>query len=230
MDALPRFEQVLDLGRKLVDELGMEPSVDTLGRWMAHYIAELIDAAANARPHERAAAQKRCFDAILELWSHRAVLANGKRPFEDLEPIIQALESLDPDDENPRFFRSLRGKIVETNENPPTRSLLEFVRNLDSTARILIGHALAEAGGTATDKSKEWVALANEAGVDPGFVDVVVRFVSSEGDSKLQPDPGKRERELLQNRITRLENFTKMATLVSEDLKMRLERSPLSGE
>ena len=46
----------------------------------------------------------------------------------------------------------------------------------------------------------------------------------------LQPDPGKRERELLQNRITQLENFIKMATLVCEDLKMRLETSPSPHE
>ena len=214
------------MGRRLVDELGTEPPVDTLGRWMAHYIAELIDAVANGPPHERSASQRRCFDAILELWSHRAVLPNGKRPFEDLEPIIRALESLDPDNESPRFFRSLRGEIVEASENPPTRSLLEFVRNIDSVARFLIGHALADAAQSATDKSKEWVALAGEAGIDPGFVDVVVHLVSSEGDS----DSGQSERELLQNRISRLEDFMKMAALVSKDLNARLEASPSPGE
>ena len=42
----------------------------------------------------------------------------------------------------------------------------------------------------------------------------------------MKPDPRKRERELLQARIERLETFTKMATLVSDDLKMRLETLP----
>ena len=218
------------MGRRLVDELDTEPPVDTLGCWMAHYIAELIDAVANGPRHERVACQKRCFGAILELWSHRAVLPNGKRPFEDLEPIVRAIESLDPDDERPRFFRSLRGKVVEASENPPTQSLLEFVRNIDSVARFLIGHALADAAQTATDKSKEWVRLAGEAGIDPGFVDVVVHLVSSEGDSELQPDPSRSEREMLQNRISQLENFMEMASLVSKDLKARLETSPWLDE
>ena len=35
-----RSDSVLALGKKLVDELGLDQSVDTLGRWMAHYIAE----------------------------------------------------------------------------------------------------------------------------------------------------------------------------------------------
>ena len=226
MDALPRFEQVLALGRKLVDELGIEPSVDTLSRWMAHYIAELIDAAANAPPKEHATSQRRCVDAILELWSHRAELPNGKRPFENLEPIIRVLESLDPDNETAWFFRSVRGSIVKADEDPRTQSMLDFVDNLDSTARILIGQALADAARSATDKSKEWVALAKEAGTDLGDVDIVIRFVSSEAESEMQPDPSECERELLQNRIERLETFTNMASTVCDGLKTRLETLP----
>ena len=102
----------------------------------------------------------------MELWSHRAELPNGKRPFENLEPILRVLESLDPEDETPRFFRSIRSTIVESNENSQTQSLLEFVRNLDLTARILIGYHLVEAARSATDKSKEWVVLAKKAGID----------------------------------------------------------------
>jgi hypothetical protein len=225
-EALPRFEQVLALGRKLVDELGTEPSVDTLGRWMAHYVAELIDAASNASAEERADAQRKCFNAILALWSHRAELPRGKRPFENLEPIVRAIESLDPDDDTPHFFRSVRGAIVEQNEEAQTRSLLEFVRNLDSTAKILIGHALAEAARSAVDRGKEWIALAEEAGVDPGVHAIVIRFVSNKADIEKKPDPSELERELLRERIKRLEAFTKMATLVSDDLKKRLAALP----
>lgn len=226
MEALPRFEHVLALGRKLVDELGMEPSVDTLGRWMAHYIAELIDAAINAPAEERTAAQKRCFDAILELWSHRSALPNGKRPFEDLEPIMRAVESLDPDDETPRFFRTVRGGIAEENEESQTQPLLEYVSNLDSTAKILIGYALAEAASSAADKSKEWVALAENAGVELGAHGIVIRLVASKADIEKKPDPNERERELFQDRIKQLEAFTQVAELVCEDIKRRLEALP----
>lgn len=225
-DALSRFEQVLALGRKIVDELGMEPSVDTLGRWMAHYIAELIDAAENAPPNELAASQEKCFDAIFELWGHRAELPNGKRPFEDLEPIIRALESLDPDDETPRYFRSVSSGIVATDEDPQTQSLLENVSNIDSTARILIGYALGQAAHSTTNKSKEWVALAKEARIDPGVADIVIQFVSSGSDGETKNDPSKYERERLQKRIKQLEAFTEMAAHVSADLKERLKALP----
>jgi hypothetical protein len=227
MEALPRFEQILALGRKLVDELDMETSVDTLGRWMAHYVAELMDAAENAPSQERVVAQKRCSDAILELWSHRAELPDGKRPFENLEPIIRAVESLDPDDKIPRYFRIVRGGIVEEDEESKTKSLLEFVSNLDSTARTLIGYTLVEAARSAADKSKEWVTLAEDAGAElRGAHSIVLRFVSGETDSEKKPDPNKLEREMLQDHINRLETFTKVAVRSCENLKERLDALP----
>jgi hypothetical protein len=107
-DESARSDGILELGRKLVHELRLEPSVDTLGRWMAHYIADLITKAERATGDERRSVEEECFRAILALWQHRAELPNGKRPFEHLEPIVRAIESLDPDDDTPRYFRSAR--------------------------------------------------------------------------------------------------------------------------
>lgn len=53
-------DSVLDLGRKLVQELDLDPGVDTLGRWMAHYVAELIHYADNATPDGREQARSAC--------------------------------------------------------------------------------------------------------------------------------------------------------------------------
>src|SRR6266436_3211912 len=88
-DDSARSHDILTLGCKLVEELGLEPSVDTLGRWMAHHIADLMLEAKSATGKEKELAEKNCFEAILALWKHRAELPNGKRPFEDLEPVIR---------------------------------------------------------------------------------------------------------------------------------------------
>src|ERR1700730_6997440 len=93
MEASQRSEKILALGRMLVEELGLEPSVDTLGRWMAHHIAELMDRVKMATGEECIRAENRCFEAILNLWKHRSQLPNGKRPFADLEAIIRAVQS-----------------------------------------------------------------------------------------------------------------------------------------
>src|SRR5262249_1554821 len=93
----PRSEKVLELGKELVDELGLNKSNDTLARWMAHYVAELMHGVESAQGEDRLAKMRVCGDAILNLWRHRHELPSGKRPFEEMEPILRALESLDPD-------------------------------------------------------------------------------------------------------------------------------------
>ena len=205
MDALPRCEQVVALGRKLVDQLGAEPPVDTLSRWMAHYVAELIDAASNAAPEERAAAERKCFETILELWGYRAELPDGRRPLENLEPIVRALESLDPDNEMPRFFRSVRRSIDKTEE------------------RILIGYTLADAARSALDKSKDWVAAAEKAGTGPGFVHVLTSFVAGGRDGDGRSDGKELERKRLSDQLERLEAFTNAAALLADDVRARLD-------
>ena len=220
---MPRCERVLALGRKLVDELGAEPPVNTLSRWMAHYVAELIHAASNAAPEERAAAERKCFETILELWGYRAELPDGKRPFENLEPIVRALESLDPDNEMPRFFRSVRGTIDRAEESSHTRSLLDFVDSIESTARSLIGYTLADAARSALDESKEWVAAAEKAETGPGFVRILTSFVAGGRDGDERSDGSELERKRLGDQLECLDAFTNAAALLADDVSARLD-------
>jgi len=41
-------KELITLGKRLVKQLGLTHSNDTLARWMAHYIAELIYKAENS--------------------------------------------------------------------------------------------------------------------------------------------------------------------------------------
>jgi hypothetical protein len=228
MAASPRSDEVLALGRKLVEELGLEPSVDTLGRWMAHYIAELMVGASSASSENRLAAQERCFEAILALWKHRTQLPNGRRPFEDLEPIMRAIESLDPDSPVPRYFRPVSEAGTEDEEGTAARDLIEFAVDLDATARSLIGYALAEAADAVMDEAKDWVRLAQAAGFDPGVHSIVVRYISEVAD--VGADASDRERERFQRRIDQLEAFSEAATLALKDLRERLDALPKAVE
>lgn len=211
------------LGRKLVDELGLEPSVDTLGRWMAHHIADLITRAEGAIEEEKWATKKACFDTILTLWKHRAELPNGRRPFEDLEPVIRAIESLDPDDDTPRYFRSIQSPQRQGKEKSEVDQWLDMVRGLDYSAKILIGYCFAEAARTAVDKSEKWVKLAETAGAEDGAAEIVIRFVSSNGNLGNESDPNAEVRQRLQDRIGRLEDFIKLAEAVTGELKIQFE-------
>jgi hypothetical protein len=218
-------KEMLDLGRALVKELGLDPGVDTLSRWMAHYIAELIEAAETAKGEDRTAKLAKCADAILDLWEHRHCLPNGKRPFEDLEPILRALESLDPANDTPRYFRSQRMAVNETEENAKTRKWLEHADGLDYSAKILIRFCLTQAAQTASDKSKDWVVLTETAGLEDSPDLPVIRFIFDETDLLEKSEPDEIARRLLEDRIKRLDAFKKMADTLVSDLRRQLKQS-----
>ena len=75
-------KRIINLGKALIEELGLDPGVDTLARWMAHYIAEQMTIAENATGDDKIEAEQHCFETILKLWQHRSSLPNGRRPFE----------------------------------------------------------------------------------------------------------------------------------------------------
>src|SRR6266404_1593822 len=161
-----RSDAIFGLGKRIVEELGPDQSVDTLARWMAHYLAELIQAAETASGEDRQAKLAACASAILDLWEHRRRFPNGMRPFEELDPILRTLESLDPNADTLRYYRSQIEMIDKDGRGAEARRWLDIAKGLDYSARVLIRYCVACAAESALDKSEEWVALAEAAGVD----------------------------------------------------------------
>ena len=119
-------KRIISLGKQLVEELDLEPGVDTLARWMAHYIAEQMIIAEKSDGDDKAQAEKQCFETILYLWQHRSLLPNKYRPFENFDPIFRVLEKLDPDHKEPYYLKYSNDKL--TNLMKPLR--LKNVFNL----------------------------------------------------------------------------------------------------
>jgi hypothetical protein len=87
----------LELGKTLVSELKLEESRDTLARWLAHHVAELIsdaEKAGTARVRKEAANQ--AVETILKIWSHRANLPGNADPLAPYRNLAQILEALNP--------------------------------------------------------------------------------------------------------------------------------------
>jgi hypothetical protein len=80
-ELLRAWGDVVRLGQTIVAELGLEQSNDTLGRWMAHRLAELINRAESAKiESEKEAVRKSVSDLIIALWDHRASWPEGWPP------------------------------------------------------------------------------------------------------------------------------------------------------
>ena len=99
---------IVELGCKLVKELELESNNDTLGRWMAHHLAELLKRAEKASGKEKDALQRECADLIIRLWTCRTSLPTAHRPLQSFESIMKAIECLRGD--TPAYFRDFRDK------------------------------------------------------------------------------------------------------------------------
>ena len=92
-----RPADVIALGKRLVEELGLHLSVDTLGKWMSHHLAKLIvEAETETDPKASKASEARCVDFILHLWAKRDRLPSRARPIGRLQQAIDVLIELHP--------------------------------------------------------------------------------------------------------------------------------------
>src|SRR3990170_1610166 len=110
MGPLKPPKDVLGLGRHLVRELGFEGQRDTLARWMAHHLAELIDKAEKgATAAQRLRARKSAAEAILRVWAHRASLPGNAYPLASYKDALKILPLLHPK-VNPFWHLGRQGK------------------------------------------------------------------------------------------------------------------------
>lgn len=87
----------MELGKHLVAEFELEASRDTLAKWLAHHVAELIVDAERGRDGKtRKEASDRAVDTILKIWQHRAIVPGNANPLAPYRNILQILSELNP--------------------------------------------------------------------------------------------------------------------------------------
>lgn len=189
---------------------------------MAHHVAELIDQADRTRGKARAAAEDRCRTAILELWSYRRSL-DGRRPTDELEPILDMLQMMKPNDDGSYYYRRAWEKQGEASseESEETKRWLALARNADESARELVGWALGNAAAHAVDQSLEWIELARKAGAgEDTLLRITLRLQS------LRPEFGADQEEPenpFARRLARLKTIRKALIQLEKELQTSLE-------
>lgn len=206
--------QIINLGKALAEELKLNPGVDTLSRWMVHYIAEQMTVAENAIGDKKRIAEQRCFETILKLWQHRSSLPNGHRPFESFEPIFRALARLDPDNPTPYFFSEQTISSSETNkkndDSNNVHQLLEIATGIDRGTRAMLEFIFNQAALSATD-AKTIMWLNNAVRIPPNEdVSIIVQVLSDNADNEDEATFEKQKlsrQEKIKSRIEQLETL-----------------------
>lgn len=207
-------KRVINLGKALVNELGLDPGVDTLARWMAHYIAEQIELAQSTIGDDRDAVEQRCFDTILKLWEHRSSLPNGQRPFENFEPIFRALTRLDPEGATSYFYdkpssHSPDSDILNT-DTVEVQKWLNIADVIDQAARTWLEYVFYQAALSATDdKTITWLENALDVHHNKDIA-VILRLYDVDREDEVEQSNGQKQRikqEKLRSRIKQLDAF-----------------------
>ena len=146
-------EEILKLGKKLIKELDLVHTGNTLARWMAHYLAELITTIDNTESREEKQKLKReCCDIIIQLWNIRERIPIEK-PMERLTPIIGVLE-LFKERKHP-FIPFL---FTETQRDVNSKNWVEFLKIVkDNSERIYNKSLLSMISAKVLEKDNEWV-------------------------------------------------------------------------
>jgi ribosomal protein L7/L12 len=216
-----RSDAIIKLGEKLAEELNLE-NTDTLGRWMAHYIAERIAEVENAHENEEKQISAACAEEILKIWEHRQQLSRGARPFEDFEPVLRTLQSLDLSPQFPRYFDRLIATENDEEEGSEAKEWHKIAIGVDYAAKILIRASLAAAAAKAIDRSRPWVALAESAAGENASDIQVFRFLIDNADLMSAKDPKERDRKQLKEALEKLNGFESLVKALRKDLKNKL--------
>lgn len=210
MENSEQREQVIRLGKVLVEELELNPGVDTLARWMAHYVAEQMTIAEESSGDEKRIAEEHCFETILNLWQHRSVFPKGYKPFERFESIFNALDRLNPD--SPQSYYYFRNNSSEGNEEDESSNevlqLVEMANRMDRSARIIIEYFFQQAALLANDeKTTNWVN--NAIGIPPDDdISIVVRLMKPyENLDEATKTNENNQSEIIQSRVRQLDAF-----------------------
>jgi len=216
-------EQIINLGKTLVKELGLDPRIDTLARWMAHYISEKMVIAESATGDDKIKAEQDCFETILKLWQHRTYLPKGNRPFENFEPIFRTLERLNPENKHSYYFNEPEktSKIEEI-----TQQWLDVALNIDQIVRIWLDYIFKQAVLCATDdKTIMW--LKNSFSLqDNDDTEIILHLLPDNffNSNEISDESIKQEKnKLINNRIKKLEEFSKFNQKLISILKKELE-------
>lgn len=212
----PRFAEILAFGEALVAQLD-ERNDDLLSAWMAHYIAECMDAARNGS----AKAKANCAKAILELWEHRHELPDGARPFGRLDNVLQTIKALDPTKPRSFYYGDVYA-AAKAEDNAEAKKWLTAALNVDAVAKQLISYCLRSAADAVATESRRWVQLARAAG-EKGAELIIIRFLAKELPSK-KPSPQQAHRKMVKGLVKDLETFSGLASVLHKHLSSELPR------
>jgi hypothetical protein len=171
MEQSETFDKVTRLGKLLVKELSLEDSSDTLGRWMAHYLAEKMDEASKGTGKRKKEAEQACTETILALWDHRWKMSCGLQPIKSFREILETLSAMVPENKQSYYFR-----YQDEDLTPSDNHKLKRAMEIDASTRGVLEYLMSEAAKeVASPDLQDWIEASDAIAAHPDVT--VIRTV-----------------------------------------------------
>jgi len=211
-------QEVINLGKAIITELGMEIECNTPARWLVHYIAENIHTSENCRGEEKVVAERKCVDAIFKLWHHRSELPRGINPFTEFDSVFRGLSRLDNSSQKPYFNEfSQFDHQIDPEETAESKQWVDIAISIDKVAKELVSESFnAAAAAAITDKSKVILKLAPEdSGED---IRIMLSFLSDG-----EPNSKEKEVKAIESKIEKVEALKSICDLFVKKYKSDID-------
>lgn len=152
---------MLELGTLLASEL---EQTDTLGRWMAHFIAERMSSLEQMSESERATADAEVADLILRLWSLRRRLPIGRLPLAEVDEVEAAIARLSPGRRQWAYFGAFSADTEPSTEETATNCTLKVAMLVDRLSGDLVHGLIGRAAALAEEQDAAWIKQAEKIG------------------------------------------------------------------
>lgn len=157
------YDQFLKLGELIVEELEIQQN-DLLGRWMAHYVAELIEECKLTQAENQKALKQQCCSEILELWKHHRFYK--RPPLKTLDSIFELLKLIDDRQSRINFsYFYAEPKLLLTAEGESLFWLTQ-AQQLDEAVRVVIKWCLSQASENSSSREKAFLEIGSELSHD----------------------------------------------------------------
>ncbi|MEQ9467420.1 MAG: hypothetical protein RLN88_08415 [Ekhidna sp.] len=233
MEDLEASQKIIDLGKSIVKELELDPGVDTLSKWMAHYVAEKIELSKKLTGSKKSKAEKECFEIILKLWENRWSVPPLKDHLEEFKPLLETLKKLNPNKEG-TFFYPERVAIFLDEESKDDKSdevknHLDVALEVDKLARSIISDLLYRASSEIELNNEKAEYIRNAIDLIDYPDTTIIRLTSDydeylKGQEDEELDETKEKVEKLKKRIANIEAFNSIRDSILETYQKELDK------
>ncbi|WP_198412066.1 hypothetical protein [Cryobacterium sp. Hz9] len=139
---------------------------DTLGRWIAHHLAEKMTGLQQKTESERAIAEAEVVDLILRLWALRRQLPGGRLPLAEVDEVEAAIARLAPGRRPWAYFGAFTADTEPSEAATESSTTLKAALLVDRLAGDLVHGLIARAAALAEGDEAAWVPQAEQIGDD----------------------------------------------------------------